>query len=304
MASNNNMTRDPYRAKRMRVYFKFSMIAVILVVIFAVGALLLGGGGNTIDYTQSKFVQFETPADSAPVVVFETTEGTFKAVLFEEEAPEYCEFFEDLVNKGYFNDTYACTMLRSGGVTGGFIAGSKTVDGTAADDTETDMINVEISPNMLPTTGVIGSLTKEGGRFSKPKAGSVFTVLSDVVDVEEMRASVKEDVNGAMLVCDMLEKYGGVPNFLQMYTLFAQVYDGWDTLDKIFASKIVDEDKPDDAEDRNLQPDHEIKFTKVYMSTYGEQKQNGYNIPLKQGSVKVVETTSSEAETSEADSEG
>ena len=157
------------------------------------------------------------------------------------------------------------------------------------------MINVEISPNLLPTKGSIGSLTKEGGRFSKPKAGSVFTVLSDVVDVAEMRKSIDadSDVNGASRVCDLFEKYGGVPNFLQMYTLFAQVYDGWDTLDKIFSAKIVDENAPDDKEDRNLQPDHEIKFTKVYMSTYGEQKQNGFNIPLKQGDVKVNITTSS-----------
>lgn len=293
--ANNGMTRDPYRAKRMRVYFRFSMIGVVLVVFFAAGAFLLGGKSDPIDYSKSSFVQYETPEDSAPVVVFETTEGTFKAVLYEKEAPEYCKFFEDLVNKGYFNDTYACTMLRTGGVTGGFIAGSKTTDGTAAEDTERDMINVEISPNLLPTKGSIGSLTKEGGRFSKPKAGSVFTVLSDVVDVAEMRKSIDadSDVNGASRVCDLFEKYGGVPNFLQMYTLFAQVYDGWDTLDKIFSAKIVDENAPDDKEDRNLQPDHEIKFTKVYMSTYGEQKQNGFNIPLKQGDVKVNITTSS-----------
>ena len=155
---------------------------------------------------------------------------------------------------------------------------------------------------ILGSTGSIGSLTKEGGRFSKPKAGSVFTVISDVVDVEEMRSSIDSDVNGASRVCDLFEKYGGIPNFLQMYTLFAQVYDGWDTLDKIFATKIVDEDAPDDKEDRNLQPDHEIKFTKVYMSTYGEQKQNGFNIPLKKGSVKIDTTTSSQADSSAADS--
>ena len=300
--ANSGMTRDPYRAKKMRVYFRFSMIGVGMVLIFALGALLLGRRENkTIDYSQSTFIQFEAPEDSAPVVVFETTEGTFKAVLYEKEAPEYCEFFKDLVNKGYFDNTYACTMLRSGGVTGGFIAGSKTTDGTAVEETETDMISIEVSPNLLPTKGSIGSLTKEGGRFSSPKAGSVFTVLSDVVDVEEMRKSINEDVNGASRVMDLFEKYGGVPNFMQMYTLFAQVYDGWDTLDKIFASKIVDEDAPDDKEDRNLQPDHEIKFTKVWLSTYGQQKENGFNIPLKQGSVKIVETTSSEA-SSDADS--
>ena len=297
MAGNNNLRGDPYRAKKMRVYFRFSMIGVACVVVVAMAALLMNGGNKTIDYSQSKFVQYEAPADTAPVVVFETTEGTFKAVLYEEQAPEYCKYFEDLVKEGYFNDTYACTLLRTSGVTGGFIAGSKTTDGMAADDTNTDMINVEVSPDMLPTKGSLGSLVREGGRFSKPKAGSVFTVLNDVVDVEEMRKSADEDVNGFKRVCDIFEKYGGVPNYMQMYTLFGQVYDGWETLDKIFSLKIVDEDAPTDKEDRNLQPEHEVKFTKVWLSTYGEQKQNGFNIPLKQGSVKFKDSgDSSKAE--------
>ena len=287
--------RDPYRAKKMRVYFRFSMIGVACVVVVALAALLMNNGTKTIDYSKSNFVQYDAPEDSATVVVFETTEGTFKAVLYENEAPEYCKYFKDLVNEGYFNDTYACTMLRTGGVTGGFIAGSKTVDGMAADDTNTDMITVEVSENMLPTKGSLGSLVREGGKFSKPKAGSVFTVLSDVVDVEELRNSAEGDVNGFVRVCDIFEKYGGVPNYIQMYTLFGQVYDGWDTLDKIFNTKIVDEDAPDDKEDRNLRPEHEIKFTKVYLSTYGEQKQNGFTIPLKQGSVKIKTTESSSA---------
>lgn len=271
------------------------MIGVVCVVVVAVAALLMGGKNKTIDYTQSKFVQYDTPADSAPVVVFETTEGTFKAVLYEEEAPEYVKFFKGLVEDGYFNDTYACTMLRTGGVTGGFIAGSKTTDGLAADDTNRDMIDIEVSPNMLPTKGALGSLVREGGRFSSAKAGSVFTVLSDVVDIDALRSSADGDINGFMKVCDIFEKYGGVPNYLQMYTIFGQVYDGWDTLDKIFNTKIVDEDAPDDKEDKNLQPEHEIKFTKVFLSTYGEQKQNGFNIPLKTGSVKF-KTTESESE--------
>lgn len=289
--------RDPYRAKKMRVYFRFSMIAVACVVVVAIAAIMMNTGNKNIDYSQSKFVQYDTPEDSATVAVFETTEGTFKAVLYESEAPEYCEYFKKLVDEGYFNDTYACTMLRTGGVTGGFIAGSKTADGTAADDTNTDMVTVEISPNMLPTKGSLGSLVREGGRFSKPKAGSVFTVLSDVVDIEEMRSAAEGDVNGFKTVCDIFEKYGGVPNYLQMYTLFGQVYDGWETLDKIFSTRIIDETAPDDKEDRDLRPEHEIKFTRVYLSTYGEQKQNGFNIPLKQGSVKI--STSSEDSASE-----
>ena len=90
-----------------------------------------------------------------------------------------------------------------------------------------------------------------------------------------------------------------MPNYMQMYTLFGQVYDGWDTLDKIFNTKIVDEDAPADKENRNIQPVHEIKFTKVWLSTYGEHKENGFTIPEKTEQIKVTETVSDSSKAEE-----
>ena len=288
----NRMWGDPFRQNKMRFYFKFSMIAFVIVIGVVIFMLIFRANNSTkIDYSQSTFVQYETPADSAPVVVFETTEGTFKAVLFEEEAPEYVKYFKDLVAKGYFDNTYVCTILRSGSVTGGFIGGSKTKDGLQNDDTDMEMTNIEVSPNLLPTTGAIGSLVKQGGSFSSSKAGSVFTVFDDVVNIEELRAQNAEDKNGYARVCGIFEKYGGIPNYLQLYTIFAQVYDGWDTVKKIDSYRIVGEDLPDDDENKSYQPEKEILITRAYLSTYGEQKQNGYNIPLKDQSA-----VSSEAE--------
>lgn len=292
MSYSSTGMRDPFRQNRMRTYFKFSMIAFAVVIAVVVGMLLFGAQKETkIDYSKSEFVQYKAPDDSAPVVVFETTEGTFKAVLYEQEAPEYVKYFKDLVSSGYFDNTYVCTILRSEGVTGGFIGGSKTKDGLAAEDTNTDMTDLEVSPNLLPTKGALGSLTKQAGRFTKAKAGSVFTVMNDVVDIEELRAQEAEDVNGYSRVCAIFEKYGGIPNYLQMYTLFGQVYDGWDTVDKINSARIVDEDVPDDQEDKNYQPEKDIVITKAYLSTYGEQKQNGFTIPLKDSTVAADDSS-------------
>lgn len=275
---NPNIKGDPFRQKKMQTYFKFSMIGFVAVLVVAFFALFSGGNKTNIDYSNSDFVQYNAPADNAPVVVFETTAGTFKAVLYEDEAPEYVKYFKDLVADGYFNDTYVCTILKSGKQSGGFLAGSKTNDGKSTDDTNTEMINIEVSPNLLPTRGALASLVKQGGRFSKPKAGSIFTVIDDVVDVEELHSLDNQDVNGFKRVCDMFETHGGVPNYLQLYTLFGQVYDGWDTIEKINSSRIVDEDVPDDNEDKSFVPADEIKFTRVYLSTYGEHKPEKYEI--------------------------
>lgn len=227
--NGNNQINDPFRRRKTRTYFQLSLIAVIFVIVFAVIMFFAGDKDDPVDYSKSDFIQLEEPADDAPVVVFETTEGTFRAVLFEDEAPEYCEFFEGLVKNGYFDGTYVCTLLRSGDITGGFIGGSKTKDGMADDSTDVTMLDLEVSPNILPINGTLGSLVKQGGTFSKSKAGSVFTVLGDVVDVEELKEnSDSEDVNGLKRVSGIFEKYGGVPNYIQMYTFFGQVYDGWE----------------------------------------------------------------------------
>lgn len=295
MKESNYINGSPFRRNKMRVYFQFSMIGLACVVIVVIISVLVGNK-KKIDYTDSDFVQLKEPSDSATVVVFETTEGTFKAVLFEDEAPEYCKYFKGLVEDGYFDDTYVCTIIRSGDITGGFIAGSKTADGTTADDTDKELTNLEISPNMLPLNGALGSLVRQGGTFRKAKAGSLFTVLSDVVDIEELRGIDAEDVNGFMRVCDIFEEYGGVPNYLQMYTLFGQVYDGWETVEKICSARIVSQDAGDDAQNADLQPETDIKFTKVYLSTYGENKENGYIIP------KKADRESSSAEESASDS--
>ena len=299
--NGNNSMNDPFRKKKNKTYFQLSLIAVIFVVVFAVIMFFAGGKNKTIDYSESDFIQLKEPSDDAPVAVFETTEGTFKAVLFKDEAPEYCEFFEKLVNDGYFNDTYVCTLLKSGGVTGGFIGGSKTKDGMADENTDVTMLKLEVSPNVLPLKGTLGSLVKQGGTFSKSKAGSVFTVLNDAVDIGELREnSDSEDANGFKRVSGIFEQYGGVPNYIQMYTFFGQVYDGWEVLDKINSSEIVDEDVPDSESGKNYQPAAEIKFTKVYMSTYGEENENGYNIPLKDESTADGENDSAVQSSSEA----
>lgn len=237
-----------------------------------------------IDYSQSDFVQLEEPSDDATVVVFETTEGVIKAVLYEDEAPKYCEYFKELVKEGYFDDTYVCAVLKTAeNRKAGFIGGSKTTDGIANDDTNTKMTSIEISGNMLPVKGSLCSLVKQSGIFSRAKAGSVVTFVNDVVDVEELDKSLEgqSDNNGLKRVTDIFKKYGGAPNFLQAYTIFGQIYDGWDTVDKISSAEIQDEGVSDDESDKNYSPKSEIRFTKVYLSTYGEQKQNGFNIPEK-----------------------
>ena len=261
-------------------FFKFSLIAVVIIAIVFIGIAFKNS--DQIDYSKSDFIQLKEPADDADVVVFETTEGTFKAVLYEDEAPEYVKYFKKLVKDKYFDDTYICTIVKNqDGLEAGFLGGSKTADGTTIKESNTELTNIEISPNLLPIKGALGSLCTEEGMFTSAKAGSIVTFVNDVINSKELKDSVKdgENINGRDRVTDIFLKLGGVPNLIREYTLFGQVFDGWNTYDKISAYEIIDEDKADDAENKNYQPVKEIKFKKVYLSTYGKEKTGEYKLP-------------------------
>lgn len=278
------MELDPNKNKA-KVYSRVFQIMLILFAFLVVFILFFSFmSGKGVDYSDADFIQPKQPSDDATVVVFETTEGTIKAVLYEEQAPNYCKYFKELVEDGYFDGTYVCTVLKSeNGQKGGFIGGSKTTDGRAGEDSDLKMTKIEVSTDLLPIRGSLCSMVKKGGIFTKSKAGSVVTFVNDVVDIDELKENYesRDDVNGLGKVTDMFAVYGGVPNFLQQYTVFGQVYDGWETLEKISSAQINGEGTSDDDENKDYTPVEEIKFTKVYLSTYGEQKQNGYNIPIK-----------------------
>ncbi|MBQ7755850.1 MAG: peptidylprolyl isomerase [Oscillospiraceae bacterium] len=280
-----NKSLTPPASSRAQTYSKVFKVALIVFAFFVVFLIfLVPFSGDKINYEEADFVQLEEPDDDATVVVFETTEGTFKAVLYEDKAPKYCEYFKKLVKDGYFDDTYVCSILRNeNGDNAGFIGGSKTKDGLANDDSNTKMTKIEVSADLLPIKGSLCSLVKQGGIFTKSKAGSVITFLNDVSDDEQLDKNLEEngDHNGLGRVTEVFKKHGGVPNYLQMYTIFGQVYDGWDVIEKISLATIVDEGVSDDEEGKNYQPVNEIKFKKVYLSTYGKQKENGYVIPTK-----------------------
>lgn len=290
MASKNSSSNPMLKPSFIK-FFKFSLIAVVILAVIYIGASCMKD--DPMDYSKSDFVQIKEPSDDTDVVVFETTEGTFKAVLYEDEAPEYVEYFKKLVEDKYFDGTYVCTIIKNqDGLQAGFLGGSKTSDGTTAEDSNTEFTDLEVSQNLLPLKGALGSLCSEKGLFTSAKAGSVVTFMNDVVISDELKESIKdlEDTNGMEDVSNLFLSYGGVPNLMNQYTLFGQVFDGWEAYDKICAAEIVDEGKADDDEDKNYQPVSDIKFEKVYLSTYGAEKNEEYSIPEKTEPTTVEKT--------------
>lgn len=287
--ATKNSSSNPMLKPSFIKFFKFSLIAVVILSVVLIG-LSCRSKDDPVDYSKSDFVQIKEPSDDTDVVVFETSEGTFKAVLYEDEAPEYVKYFKKLVEDKYFDGTYVCSINKNqDGLQAGFIGGSKTSDGSISEDTNTELLDIEVSRNLLPIKGTLASRCSDGGIFRSPQAGSGVYFVNDVIDSKELKESAKqlEDENGKDRITEVFLKYGGNTSMIQnpnyeytQYTLFGQVFDGWETYDKICAAEIVDEGKADD-EDKSYRPVSDITFERVYLSTYGAEKNEEYSIPEK-----------------------
>ncbi len=242
----------------------------ILIVCFAMIALLtvffsnMGKKKDGEDYQNPNLIQRQLPADDTTVVVFETTMGTFKAVLYEDKAPEASKYFKGLVENKYYDGTYVFNVEKDVY----FLGGAKAKDGADTDDTDKKTLDKETSADLLPFKGAMISYGGKSNEFiSNEQSGSRLLFVGSVEFTEEFKqeldsAGDNKEVNKAF------EEMGGVPNFTKQYTIFGQVYDGMDTYNKILGIEPTDSSNPE--------PTKEVKFTKVYLSTYGENKNDSF----------------------------
>ncbi len=267
MRSYGYMGPQEKSQSRFKSYFKLSLIGILLVVVFALFYACADSNKLPFDLDNVDLIQYKVPSDDTPVVVYETSQGTFKAVLFPDEAPKYCEYFTKLVNDGYYNGTHVFIVEK--GVY--FMGGSKTENGVTDDETDETQIEQELSPNLWPFKGTLMAYGEEKGWFTNKKVQSGSRVLF-VNSVEFTDEFIKEidSVEANKDITETFKEKGGIPNFSQQYTAFGQVYDGMDTYDKICGYDVID------AENNNLQPIDDITFNKVYMSTYGENKNDDF----------------------------
>ena len=283
--NTNKIERDPFKKRQFKTYFQLSMIAVCFVLVFA---LLYACTGKTekVDYSDAKVIQMDQPKDDAPVVVFETSMGTFKAVLYPDEAPNYYEYFTKLVNDGYYEGTYV-NMVQNDVF---FMGGTKTETGDANSETDTTQIEAEKSKNMWPLKGSLAAYTDQTGFLFWKKSVSTSYLLFineyKLTDEENSQLDEVTDINPE--VPDAYRKYGGVINFAQQYTVFGQVYDGMDIYETICTQDVTDSE--------TLKPAKAITFDKVYMSTYGENKNDEFftdaNSKADESSVSTSDTDS------------
>ncbi len=259
MSSNYNKGKNKTMVQVSILIVCFVMIA-LLTVMFS--SFFKKKSGK--DYQNPTLVQRQLPADDAAVAVFETNMGTFKAVLYEDKAPDACKYFKELARDGYYDGTYVFSVQKDVY----FLGGSKSKDGTDTEDTDKRTYEKEINADLWPFKGALVSFGGQSNKFISSQVSGSRIMFVGTVDFNDEFKKEFESAADNKEITEAFEQMGGVPNFTKQYTVFAQVYDGMDVYEKICGTEPTDES--------NAEPSVEIKIEKVYLSTYAQHKNDAF----------------------------
>lgn len=258
-------------SKNLKNTFRFMCIAlVVLAFIYLINVIFFYKPTTKIDINDVELVQLDALENNieegTPIAIIKTSLGEIRAVLYPEEAPNTVQSFIDLAESGYYDNTYIFRVQKDTY----FAGGSYDKDGNLNEETfneETETIDNELSNNLWPFKGAFCSLSAK-----KNCSGSRFMILNSIEFTDEIKQdllsiySSDEDDNleSNTELADTFFEYGGIPNFAQQMTIFAQTYQGFDVIDKITSQEVESED------DENLTPVSNILIEEIEISTYSK----------------------------------
>lgn len=243
--------------RRINSILKFLLIFfIMLTLVFTLTTCILGMQSDSVDWDNVRLVQLEQPQDGAQIAIITTNLGEMRAVLYPEYAPKAVKNFISLAKQGYYDNTYVFGVQQDTF----FLAGTPNKNGELNDDYDKDNENIskEIHDNLWPFRGAICSLSGSGER-----SGSRFMVCNSIDMTEEIKSEMLDAGDNKMLAEAFIAQ-GGIPNYSRQYTVIAQVYEGYEVIDKICAAEV------ETGEDDALIPKEDIMIEKIVISDYSE----------------------------------
>lgn len=170
------------------------------------------------------------------VAVMHTNMGDIHIKLFADKAPKTVKNFVTHAKNGYYNGLIFHRvindfMIQGGDPTGTGMGGESIYGSSFEDEFEPSLHNLRGALSMAnagPNTN--------GSQFFIVQAKSVPDNMID--QMRSMPDSFPEDI------VDFYEKNGGTPWLDFRHTVFGQVFDGMDTVDKIAETEVGAADKP------------------------------------------------------------
>lgn len=180
--------------------------------------------------------QLKSPQESDVTAVMKTTLGEIKIKLFPNEAPKTVENFVTHAKEGYYNGLIFHRVIKDfmiqGGDPTGTGMGGESIWGKSFED--------EFNPLLHNLRGALSMANAgpntNGSQFFIVQASSVPDDM--ICQMKEMPEAFPEDTVKAY------SEIGGTPWLDFRHTVFGQVYEGMETVDKIANTMVGAADKP------------------------------------------------------------
>lgn len=246
------------------------LAAFLAAVVLLSGASACSKGGGRVRPDDGKPIgyQLDKPENGEDVAVLTTSMGEIRLRLFPDAAPKAVENFKGLVEKGYYNGLTFHRVMKDFMIQGGDPKG----DGTGGESIWNKPFEDEFNRNLLNVRGAVSMANSgkdtNGSQFFINQAGaSTFSGWEDYQQIydsyqQNPDAALQQDPNFSCIDMSKItdaykkiyEENGGNPHLDGAYsvvekghTVFAQVYEGMDVVDKIAGVSVDSQGKPDSA---------------------------------------------------------
>lgn len=223
----------------MRKTFFAVLLLTLALTLAGCGAKNGGSSAQKIDRpeVQSQELQYTHPAEGDRIAVFETSAGTFRAVLFPDEAPQACDNFIGLAQAGYYNGL-TFTLVENGFV----IKAGQGADGRGTTIWNGSRYPVEATDRLHHYSGALCAATDASGQCA-----SIFYVMQTLPGDASVTQELVDRMNAAGYRAEVIAAYqtaGGAPYLDYTDTVFGQVYDGMEVVDTIAQAAADEAEKP------------------------------------------------------------
>ena len=180
---------------------------------------------NSIDYETAAQKQMAEPEDGETIATIKVKDfGEIKIKFFEESAPKAVENFVTHSKEGYYDGTIFHRVIEEFMIQGGDPLGN----GTGGESIWKKDFGEELDKNLVPYRGALCMASRGTGTNS---IGSQFFIVQANYS-EEMADALKQGGYPSKLI-EQYKNYGGYLSLYQGYTVFGQVFEGMDVVDKI-----------------------------------------------------------------------
>ncbi len=184
---------------------------------------------DKVDYSANAEKQMAMPEKGEQVAIFHIKDyGDVKVKFFPEVAPKAVENFVTHSKEGYYNGLTFHRIIDEFMIQGGDPLGN----GTGGESIWGEGFELEVDNSLLPYRGSLCM-----ARSSDPNSnGSQFFITQAHYD-----ETTAKQLSKYPSIVEQYKKYGGYISLWMQYTVFGQVYEGMEVVDKIAQNTKVED---------------------------------------------------------------